>query len=371
MKSHRVHPKFRVMICPLDWGLGHATRCVPIVNEFLRQGCEVFLGCTGGQQAFFSQEFPDLEQIPCPPYQIMYPEQGFMMPFWLLHQIPRLKRLVAAEQLWTESICKSYQIDLVVSDNRFGCYSRKHPSIYITHQVRIAFPSPFQSFEPLGEKLHGKIQASFQEVWIPDSSGPDNLGGKLSHCGLIPGKHRFIGSQTRFFPATAEELSRKKDIDILALLSGPEPQRTLLEKQLLPLLVASGRSCMLVQGKPGEAPLPATNNQLRIYSHLPSKDLRQAILSSKLVLCRSGYSTLMDLQALQAKAVLIPTPGQTEQEYLARDLFKRRVCGHISQDRITQVRIDKQATHANGFPPVEPSFSLLQSAITQALSRIQ
>jgi len=366
----KTNSNIRVLLCPLDWGLGHATRCVPIVRELLRQGCEVILGTTGIQEHFFRTEFPALEQVACPSYKILYPEKGWHMPFWLLREAPRLRQVIRAEQLWTEKVVNSHAINLVISDNRFGCYSHKVPSLYITHQMRIAFPPMFRRLERLGERYHNLLQKPFAQVWIPDLAGEENLGGRLSHSKIDAKKHFFVGPLTRFAAKRASENAIAQDIDLLALISGPEPQRSLFESKIQLVCAEYPGSTVLVQGKPGHTASEPVNAKQKIYAHLPSEELRQLILRSKLVLCRSGYSTLMDLQALGAKAVLVPTPGQTEQEYLAESLRHKGFCGSMLQEKLNLVNLLAESKHAQGFQTGHSSENLLETAVTQALSLI-
>jgi len=358
----------KILLCPLDWGLGHASRCVPIIRALLERGCEVLLGTAGIQEAFYAKEFPDLAQVPAPPYNIRYPEHGWQMPLWLIREAPRLRRLVSAEQRWTENICAQHGITLVISDNRFGCFSRKVPSIYITHQVRIAFPKPFHIFEKLGEALHLRIQRQFKKVWIPDWQNEDNLAGRLSHSGIVDGLHQFIGPLTRFAPATALEKMANKDCDLLILLSGPEPQRSLIEGLTLNMLENRPERVILIQGRPGLTAPQSHLPNVKILPHASTDDLRAMILSSQMILCRSGYSTLMDLQVLGAKAVLVPTPGQTEQECLAADLRKKGTCGALKQSQLSWPNLRAEECHAHGFLDVRDSSTLLQDAIQTALN---
>lgn len=346
MKSTK---KPKILICPLDWGLGHAARMVPIIRELLEHQYEVLLGTCGNQKNFFYGEFPQVPQVEALSYQIQYPSLGWFMPFWMAIEIPRLLRLRKKEQKWTESICKEYQIDLVLSDNRFGCFSKSVPSIYITHQVRIALPKLFQWAEILTQSIHRFVQKRFREVWIPDSDSPQSLGGRLSHSGIQPGFHFFIGPQTRFSPKQTFE-SPSFLYDWLILISGPEPQRSLFEKKAIAALSnkESGK-VLLVRGLPGSNETLTIPSHFTVFNHLPSAELRNAILASRTILCRSGYSTLMDLQVLEAKAVLVPTPGQTEQIALAEDLQKKEICHHLSQDDLTFDNLVSAKTLCKGF----------------------
>lgn len=360
--------KKRILVCPLDWGLGHATRCVPLIREFQAQGAEVIVATTGLQVAFFEQECPELQQISAISYQIRYPKHGWLMPFWLLQELPRLRRLIRAEQLWTEQACIDHDINLVVSDNRFGCYSKSLPSVYITHQVRIPFNTPFQPLEFLGQSLHGYFQKSFQEVWIPDSPEYPGLGGRMSHPEALANKYRYVGPLTRF---QAVDAPVKTQYRWLAMLSGPEPQRTLLESKVLAAFAGMPGPKLLVQGKPGCLPPTHKVPDLQVFSHLKSDELRTAILASDVVLCRSGYSSLMDLQTLQARAVLVPTPGQTEQECLAYTLQRSGTCGFVPQGKMNADTLNQAALQAKGFAPPLNKSTLVEQAVHSALQRIQ
>lgn len=337
--------KIKVLVSPLDWGLGHATRCVPLLRWLVDHGYEVLLGTTEGQRAFFQKEFPQVPQLEAPSYAITYPSSGWRMPFWLLSEIPRLWKVQKLEQKWVEEVRKMHGIRLVISDNRFGCFSPLIPSVYITHQLRIALPKYVRIFEPLLEAFHGWLQRNFTEVWVPDSLGALNLAGRLSQRPLRKKVH-YIGSQTRF---TACKSTHKK-WDWCVLLSGPEPQRSLLESLACQaLLNPEVGQVLLVRGKPGEMQTPDLPAHFTVYNHLPSDELQDQICQSHWVLCRSGYSTLMDLEKLGAKAILVPTPGQTEQVVLAQDLSHKKTCAMIEQHCLNWSQLSLARDRVNGF----------------------
>jgi len=346
VKSSRTH---KILICPLDWGLGHAARMVPIIQELLDHHYEVLLGTSGNQKDFFLGEFPSVPQVDALSYQIQYPRIGWLMPVWLCIEIPRLLRLRKKEHHWTEAICKEHQVDFIISDNRFGCFSQIIPSVYITHQIRIALPRLLQWAEPMTQWAHRLIQKSFLETWIPDSDSPQSLGGRLSHSGIKKGFHFFIGPQTRF-KEKAEKENPEKIWDWLVLISGPEPQRSLFEEKAMAALShMNAGKVLLVRGRPGQTETPKAPAHFVIYNHLPSPELRNAILSSRMILCRSGYSTLMDLQALYAKAILVPTPGQTEQIALAEDLHQKGFCTHLPQNELSFDNLNIAKNQCTGF----------------------
>jgi hypothetical protein len=300
----------KIIVSPLDWGLGHATRCVPIIRSLLEQGAEVEIASASSHKKIFAQEFPNLAWREAPAYNIKYPKYGWQMPFWLLSQIPHIKKTMQEENKWLASLCEKQKYTQIISDNRFGFFSKKIKSIYITHQLRIAFPGPFAIFEKIGELWHKSIMKNFNEIWVPDYKEFPGLAGKLSHPSYTDEKIKYIGPLSRLInnpenSANPENSSSDKSIDILALISGPEPQRTIFEKQVRKILSKTKGNHYIVRGKIDE-------------ENISAAELREKILASRKVLCRSGYSTIMDLALLKAEAIFIPTPGQTEQIYLAK-----------------------------------------------------
>jgi len=300
----------KIIVSPLDWGLGHATRCVPIIHSFLEQGAEVEIASAMAHKIFFAQEFPNLTWHEAPAYDIKYPRHGWQMPFWVLGQSQRIKKIMQEENKWLADLCEkqksTQKYTQIISDNRFGFFSKKIKSIYITHQLRIAFPPPFTIFEKIGEAWHKNIMKNFDEIWVPDYKEFPGLAGKLSHPSYTDKRIKYIGPKSRLANSQlSTPNSQLKTIDILALISGPEPMRTIFEEQVRKILSKTKGNHYIVRGKIDE-------------ENIFAADLRRIILASRKVLCRSGYSTIMDLHLLKAEAIFIPTPGQTEQIYLAK-----------------------------------------------------
>ncbi|NQX96844.1 MAG: glycosyltransferase [Flavobacteriales bacterium] len=311
-----------ILICPLDWGLGHATRCVPLIENFLAEGHQVLIGADKNPLAFLQQEFPTLKTVIIPGYEVTYNEKGSSLK--LFYESIKFFNFIKEEHRFIDKIIEDNNIDLIVSDNRYGLYSDKIKSIIITHQLYVK--------APLGEKIaHQKIEkliSNFDECWIPDTEENSNLSGDLSHLKLFKYPHKFIGVLSRFssFPGAIFGFSKEQDrnlfqeyeFDIIAILSGPEPQRTVFEKLVLEQIEKNKLKAIVVRGLPLEnEELRIENKELQVFNHLSTKKLYQYIQKSKVVVCRAGYSSIMDLAALNKKAILIPTPGQTEQEYLA------------------------------------------------------
>ena len=306
--------KKRILVAPLDWGIGHATRCIPIINALIRSGFEVILAADSRPLHLLSTEFPKLEMIRFEGYNIKY-SKYFSMSFSMILQIPKLLWNIKKENTALKEIIKEYRIDSVISDNRFGLYSSKVPCIFITHQLEIQTPSFSDSIRNFNYQYINKYNA----CWVMDDE-KINLAGNLSKPDALPNNTHYIGIQSRF-----EKKEIKKKYDFLAIVSGPEPQRSILENGLVKALQNRKEKSLIVLGKPEINTINQIGN-LTIKSHLDAKDLNTAISQSELIICRSGYSTVMDLAKLEKKAIFIPTPGQTEQEYLAHNFKDSGIC---------------------------------------------
>ena len=232
----------------------------------------------------------------------------------MLTQVPKLVLGIITEYFSLRKIIHSKKIDGVISDNRFGMWNKSIPCVFITHQINIKSPV----FSKLIKKINHFFIEKYNECWIPDFSN-NLLSGELSKIDFKNDTFKFIGPLSRL---------EKKDLHIgykyCFLISGPEPQRTILENIAKRELEKIKEKSIIILGKTEE------NNTEKygihtIHSHLKSEELNIALLESEIIICRSGYSTLMDLYKLKKKAILIPTPGQTEQEYLAKYLEKKSI----------------------------------------------
>jgi len=309
-----------ILVCPLDWGIGHATRCVPLIRMLVEKGSNVIIAADGRSLLVLQQEFPKLTFTKFPGYNFSYPQSGSMA-LKMLRQAPAIIRGIRRENKMLDELIDKYHVDAVISDNRFGAFSTRIPSVFMTHQIFIRTKWSWGFLKPVLNVLNWRYISRFDECWIPDFEGNENLSGDLSHEADLPDRFCFIGLQSRF--RQNDKLLQEKQFDVLALLSGPEPQRTILEEKLIPMLKKSGLKCAMVLGTPERKTGPDGIENLTLFHHLDSESLQNLIMCSETVISRSGYSTLMDLAALGKKAIFIPTPGQTEQEYLA-DYFKRK-----------------------------------------------
>lgn len=299
----------RVLICPLDWGLGHVARCVPIIKHLQAQNNTVIVGCTQIQKEFLQKEITDVEFVDLFGYNVSYSKS---LPLWtkMLLQFPRLCITVRKENRWLKNFLKKNKVDVVISDNRFGLYNNDVETVFITHQVFIKAPT----FQKTINSINHFFIKKFNACWIPDYEEKEkSLSGELSHGTPVNKNTVYIGPLSRF---SKKKMSAEKIYDLLILLSGVEPQRTLLEEKLVEVITNSALKIVLVRGSsiPAKKSFPKNYTAIDVAS---SHQLQELFLGSEKIMCRSGYSSLMDLHALDLHALLIPTPGQTEQEYLA------------------------------------------------------
>ena len=330
--------KKNILVAPLNWGIGHATRCIPIINKLIEHNYNVIIASSGRSLDLLIKEFPKNDFIKITDYDVNY--FSFLpLSFSIFLQIPKILMRIKKEKNELKKIIEDFNIDGVISDNRFGFYSKTKKSVFITHQLEIQ--SPY--FKNLIQKINYSYINKFSQCWILDHKEP-SLAGLLSNPKKETKNQKYIGPQSRF-----EKKEAKINYDILAIVSGPEPQRTIFENILIKELKKLNKKSLLVQGKP-EINNKKTDKNLNVISHLSSEELNKAILESKLIICRSGYSTIMDLYKLEKNAILVPTPGQTEQEYLANHLSKNDSFKTQIQNRFS---IEKAINQAKSFKKIK------------------
>lgn len=299
----------RILIAPLNWGLGHATRCIPLVNALIANNFEPVIASDGQALELLKKEFPKLQAIELPSYNITYAKKANSFKLKLLKDSPHLLKTIKREKKVVESLIASEDISGIISDNRFGVRSKKIPSVFVTHQLQVLSGSTTW----LSSKLHQKIISKFDECWVPDHIGTKNLSGDLGHPDGYQSALKYIGPLSRF---NKQDLPIK--YNLLVVLSGPEPQRTLLEEKLLDELKAYHGNVCFVKGIIEPEQTKVTKGNLTLYNFMTSVELEKALNESELVLSRSGYTSIMDYAKLEKQAFFIPTPGQFEQEYLAQ-----------------------------------------------------
>ena len=313
----------RILVAPLNWGLGHASRCIPLVTRFLSEGYDVVLAGDGDSLLLLRRHFPSLPYFPLASLNLHY-GSGSSQVWAVLRALPALVRFSVADHWRLRHLLMTEHFDLVVSDNRFGLYSHKTRCVYITHQLLVLLPPRLRFMQPLLRRLHAAVIRHFSECWVPDNAGRPWLAGDMAHKYPLPPNARFIGLLSRF--DGCKPLDRTPEYDVVAVISGPEPQRTMFEEKVCAEWQGRKERVLVVRGKPS---LPATamkKDGITLVPDLDDRALARHLTSARTVISRSGYSSVMDYYALglldkqkrgELTLTLVPTPGQPEQEYLA------------------------------------------------------
>jgi hypothetical protein len=367
MEKNTVKP--RVLVAPLDWGLGHATRCIPIIRELMTQGCALWLAGEGAQEHVLKEEFPQLPFLQLEGYRIRYAKSSTGLVLNIFRQTNNILKAIKKEKAWLKKMIAEYDFDAVISDNRFGLYHASVPCIFITHQLTIK--SPLGNWtEKILQKRNYKYINRFTECWVPDSNGEENLAGELSHPSKKPTTPvKYIGLLSRFYSFSPLGDGGKKE-HLLIIISGPEPQRSIFENKIVKEISHYNGTATIVRGLPGTSSLIPSTNMIQFYNHLPAEELYKEMVKAEYVISRCGYSTVMDLAVMQKKSILIPTPGQTEQEYLSGYLQQKHFAycipqkGFILADALSNAKqFDYHFSEMN-------SGKILQPVITNFISSI-
>jgi uncharacterized protein (TIGR00661 family) len=352
----------RILICPLNWGIGHASRLVPIIRGLMNAGHEVILAADKGPLAFLQIAFPKLEFIVFPGFEPIYSQRNTQV-FNTLASVFSIQKTARADHRFVETLVKKLHIDGILSDNRFGAYSSHIPSVFITHQLHIRVPLPLSPFRPFVDAFNHHFIKCFSECWVPDFENTPNLSGKLSHPPISGLPVHYIGPLSRFASMDKQGGSKKIKYDVLALLSGPEPQRTLLEMKIIREINGLPIKVCIIRGKPGFEKKLNQTDKLHLFNHADDLLLLELLQASKFVVSRPGYSTIMDLIALNKKAFFVPTPGQTEQEYLASQMGRK---GWFNWGKQQHFDIMYALKNTDGFEP--PVFADDHNTVNERLT---
>lgn len=317
----------KIIVAPLDWGLGHATRCIPIIQHLMQSNCEVIIISSGRSLVLLQNEFPHIIVYDVSAYNIEYQRSGnFILKIGL--QLFKVFKGIRKEHLELLKIVKTENPDLIIADNRYGMYHPHVQSIIITHQLMVKIPG-LRFMEPIVKRWLYYRHKKFNAVWIPDIETEPNIAGDLSHAGIKPRNIKYLGVLTRFKKLKEPPQSTGK---ILVIISGPEPQRTLFEEMILQQAALLTYPFIIVQGKSESQERKSLAPHIQIISHCNSEALFALAEEAEIIISRGGYSTLMDLSQLNKKCIFIPTPGQTEQEYLVQELAKNNQVLYAKQE---------------------------------------
>jgi UDP:flavonoid glycosyltransferase YjiC (YdhE family) len=326
-----------ILVSPLEWGLGHTVRVVPVIAGLVAQGHRVIIASDGRSLGFLRFRFPNLEWIRMPFYPVHYSGTRLFL-ISLLPQLPGILRAVRKNRLQTRQLVKEYSIDLIISDHRYGITAPGTPSVFITNQLWLKAPRGLHWGEWIGYKIHLYLLRRYSEIWLPDFPGLPNISGIQTHPPQLPAKARFIGPLSRFEGVVPMKPEGAEPPDFLVLLSGPEPQRTILEKLLVSFLSAKGKPAVMFRGMPPADPSgnPVIEQAgcITMISHARDPHILWYMKEAGCIICRPGNSTVTDLIVVGRSAILIPTPGHTEQEYVAAHLAGQGLFDVCAQDKI-------------------------------------
>ncbi len=309
----------KICISPIDWGLGHATRCVSLIKALEKLGYHIYIATEGQHETILREAIPTATFLHLRGYRIRYSRWAVLLPVVLLIQLPQIIYSIVYENKWLKKAQEQFNFDIIISDNRFGFYHKNVPSVFITHQLNLQMP--FKWATSLFQNIQYAWLKKFNACWIPDIAGPQNLSGVLANPKLKPSIPLwYMGCLSRLINQDKSNItvSPIDPLNFLAIVSGPEPQRTLLENLLWTAGKDSNLKFVLIAGIPNNKKAFQIMNNGRMYPHLSAAALVDEINRAEYIICRGGYTTLMEMIPFDKKLILIPTPGQTEQLYLGK-----------------------------------------------------
>jgi len=338
-----------VLVSPLSWGLGHATRDLPVIRHLLARGHHVTIAAVDRALTLLQHEVPECDFERLPDYPPPYSSGKHFVPKFLA-MAPVMLWAIEKESINVRKLFRKRRFDLILSDNRFRVRSRRAPSFVITHQLRFMTPPGLEAFERLTEFFNTVYLRPFDRIIVPDAADPAaNLSGRLSH------DLRYMKGSRRLYYAgpiaSVRRLDVEQDVDLFISISGPEPPRTQLEKTILEKVhEIEGRRVVVALGKPEVKDVRTIDGRIEVHGFL-DRDKQQKMLNrARLVVCRSGYTTVMELAELGRKALFVPTPGQTEQVYLGNFYEERGYFHTVDQYKLDLPRDIEKAKTYSGAP---------------------
>ncbi len=325
--------KKNILICPLEWGLGHATRMIAVASALQKHNHNIIFASGEDHLALIRKELTGCSYLNFPGFNPVY-SRYLPQYISILLKIPLLIYHIILEHSRLKKIIRDHSVDIVISDNRFGLWNKNIRSVYVTHMPLIPFPEKMRILEPIGIFLHRLVIRKYDLCFIPDLPGERNISGRLSHGIRLPENIRYIGILSRFSAISEFNNPVTESKYNAIILSGPEPQKEMLKQKLIRVFSKKEPVTIILEGKPGQPGENKRQDNIITYNHLPVNMMKSLITRSEGIISRAGYSTIMDLLVLNCRALLIPTPGQTEQEYLASYLSEQGYFSHVAQESI-------------------------------------
>ncbi len=356
--------RLKIIVAALDWGLGHASRMIPIIEYFLRKDYQVAIASSGNALKLLQNRFPDLLSFELSSYNIEYKHSS--MVWEMTRQLPKIFKVRNTENQQLKRILNDFDADLIISDNRYGFYNKKIKSIFITHQLQILGPKSFSFINPILKKLHIRLLSRFEQIWVPDFYGSNSLAGVLSNVDNISANIKYIGPLSRFYKVKSNSSNVLNEINnIVVILSGPEPARTIFENKIIFQLEDFNGKLVLLRGVPNNKEV-IINDRIEVYNHLNDDKLLPILQEADVVISRSGYSSLMDMYFLSKKSIFIPTKGQTEQEYLAERFMSKKMFYSQKEENLDLKLALSEVKKYSGFVDKQNiSFDIIDKALEE------
>ena len=347
-----------ILFTILNWGLGHAVRCITLINHLNNNGHKISIASDGIALDFLKKEFPNLTFYELPPYDIKY--KYHFMPLNIIEKTPQLIKSIIKEKKAMDKITQNNQIDLIINDNRLACYHKSIPSVYITHQLNV--PAPNRILHKITNLGHQYFVNKYDYCWIPDFANENNLAGSISKSKKIKPPIQYLGPLSNIRLENTE--SR---LSLLVVLSGPEPQRSYLENKIINQATELDIEFLIVRGTNTKRTFNNQNPNLRILDLVNRKELTALMEQAQRIICRSGYTSLMDFYLNPKPLYFIPTPGQWEQEYLAEHWQKNMGVPYSTQKEFNL----KEAYEQASMPKINCEEPAFKKAVDAFIERIR
>lgn len=351
-----MEPRKKILVAPLGKGFGYATRCIPIIEALENHGFEPIIASNGGALLLLQKEFPHLTTAELPAYHLEYAKPEGLFSLKKVTQLVHMYRAIQKEKKTVAQLVREMDIKGIISDNRPGAYSKKVPSVFITHQVNILQGN----LSGIASHMHRSFFWRFTQCWVPDVRTGQNLSGKLGHTEEEIPNLRYIGTLSRL-----HKTNKDKKYDLAVIISGAEPHRSQLEEKLKPALINYDGNVVLIRGIVETEQTVYYTGHITEYNYMNSTMLEDVLNRSEMVLCRPSYSNIMDLAKLCKRAFFIPVPGNEEQEYLAKKMKKAMMAPYSKQESFKAEHLEKAKMYKglrdiNGLGKWKDLFSLFE-----------
>jgi len=349
----------RLLFAVLDWGLGHATRTAPLIRAALQSGHEVHIASRGTALSWLQSQWTSEVTFHTKPGRTIQYSERFN--FWrIASQMPGFLQSIEEEKKWTEQAFRRFEFTHLFSDNCYGVVLPAVPSILMTHQLHLPVPRPLQG---LARRQVSKWCEPFDQIWVPDIPTTPNWSGDLGHPALDSSKTHWVGLLSHLASDTmatsnanqykSSEPTTGRKYRIVGMVSGPEPHRSIMESKLRDWLQTLPGKHVIFSGNPSGT--EEKHGHVEIHNHADSQTIAEAWKQADLLVCRGGYSTVMDLVCMGKPAILIPTPGQAEQASLSNHLAHCPCFKVIAQSDFHTENLPKPGAELDWSPPPSPA----------------